>query len=419
MRTAAQEVAAGGAGSYRGVFTVGEFRALFAVHTLRVCADNLVLLALAVLIYERTGSAFGAALGFMAGMLPQVFGGMLLLSLADRTKPRRLLIALTLLRLAVVAGMAAGAPPAAAVGLSMLLGLVAPLNVAAVQGMLPDLLSGEDYVLGRSVLTMSMAVMQALGHAVGAAVLLVGADPRDILWLAAATGPLALVITVWGVSDRPSRTRSPGKTGTVRATWLANCRLLADARVRGLLLAQWVPFSLAVGAEGVIVPYAADLGQPGLAGLMLSAVAVGLFMGNLVMGRLASPSRRARLVMPTALVAGGTLVLFALHPPAFAAVALMSLFASGLAYELGMQQRFTEAVPSEAGGQAFGLLSTGLMTGQAVCIAAAGAFADLVSPGTAIAACGLAALVSVVLLHRQMSGGWPARSFQRGTTPRS
>ncbi|MFD0691825.1 hypothetical protein [Actinomadura fibrosa] len=47
--------------------------------------------------------------------------------------------------------------------------------------------------------------------------------------------------------------------------------LLGDRRVRGLLLAGWLPISLSVGAEGALVPYAAGLGRPGTAGLMLGA----------------------------------------------------------------------------------------------------------------------------------------------------
>ena len=82
---------------------------------------------------------------------------------------------------------------------------------------------------------------------------------------------------------RPARAgRSAGRPGgpargAVRATLAGNAELLADRRVRGLLLAQWLPGAFLAGAESLIVPYTESLGHPAAAASpLLAAVPAGM-----------------------------------------------------------------------------------------------------------------------------------------------
>ncbi|MEV4089100.1 hypothetical protein AB0J43_53435 [Nonomuraea fuscirosea] len=90
---------------------------------------------------------------------------------------------------------------------------------------------------------------------------------------------------------------------------------------------------------------------------------------------------------------------------AWAAV-LAAIGAAGLSYQLGLQRRFVDAVPEEVRGQAFGLQSAGLMTGQAAGAAVVGVLGEVVAPGQAIALSGAAGVVVALALARVLR---PAR----------
>jgi hypothetical protein len=79
--------------------------------------------------------------------------------------------------------------------------------------------------------------------------------------------------------------------------------------------------------------------------------------------------------------------------------ALLVIAGAGFAYGLALQQRFRDVVPEAVRGQAFSLLSTGLMTAQGISPALAGALAGLLPVAQVIAVCG-AVSVGAVLLFR-------------------
>jgi predicted MFS family arabinose efflux permease len=327
-------------------------------------------------------------------MLPYVVGGAFLLSLADRVPPRPLLVGFHVLRAGVTALPALGLPPAAAIAVTAAAGLFAPVATAAVTAVLPDLLPGDGYVLGRSVFTMTAAGAQIGGHAVGG-LLLLAVGPEGALWLAAGSSLLAAAGARAGVRRRPPRKAADG--ASVRETWRVNRLLLADRGTRGLLLAQWLPISLAVGSEGVVIPYTAHLGRPDAAGAVLASFAAGMLAGNLVVGRARD---RERLAPPLAAAMGLPLLGFAARPGVAAACVLAALAAFGLSYELGLQRRFLDAVPQDVRGQALGLANIGVITGQAACVAAAGALGEVLPPGMVMALFGAASTAAAAVLVR-------------------
>lgn len=392
------------------VFSVGAYRVLFAAHSLMAVTETMKMLALSVLVYASTGSSLVAALAYMSGMLPCLFAGALLLPLADRVPPRTLLIGFHLVRCASIGLLAAGALPVPAlIAASMVAGAFLPVAQAASGVLLCETLQGEAYVLGRSLFSTTAAAAQILGHAAGG-VLLLAMSPRGVLAVAAVGCLIAAVAVRTGLEARPGRRRTSGRKDTAAprdgnvgrlATDVHNGGgVLANKRIRGLLLAQWGPISLAVAAEGVIVPYAAGQGRSG-AGLTLSAMAGGMMAGTMLMGRLPARSRDI-LVLPMALLIGGGLLPFALYPGLPAAMTLGFVGSTGLGYEVGLQQRFVQAVPERQRARAFGLANTGLTAGQAVATVAAGALTGVTGPGLAIGLCGAAVIASVLALSRHL-----------------
>lgn len=392
--------------TFRACFAVAEFRVLFGSQLLLVLGDTVKMLAFSVLVYARTGSPGLAALAYMIGFLPQVAGGVFLLSLADRWRPRALMVAGDLLRVATCLVLGLGdLPIGVMLALVFAVGVPTPLFSAARAAVLPDVLAGDAYVLGRAVFGTTAAGAQIAGLAAGGGLLAVSGPARALL-ITAALSVVSAVFVRLGLRDRPARaTRGEREAGAVRTTLRVNRALLADRAVRGLLLAGWLPAMLSVGAEAVYLPYLTDEGSAPGVGIVLAAAAAGMGAGEFVVGRFAAPAVRERLAFPLAFVLGVPLLGFAVRPGVAGAAVLAALSGAGLAYNLGLQRRFLDAVPPHARGQAFGLQTSGVMTAQALGAAAAGALAEVVPAHLAIALTGCASVAAVVVLRRHLRGG--------------
>jgi len=410
--------------TYASVFAVGQFRLLFAGQLAYIVGFGFELLGLSVLVYARSRSPFLAALAFGMGFAPQVVGGLLFTSLADRLPPRTVMCAGLLLRglPGVVIGLLPGVPLAVALGLVAVAATAAPVYQAAMSRLLPDVLTGDSYVLGRAVLSLTAAGAQVVSLGIGGAILL-ALPPRRLLLVAgctlmlsaatrlglrgpAATGPApGRQSSGRQSSGRNARTApaAGGLRGTVRATLAGNVRLFGDRRIRGLLLAQWLPAWLGTSAESLLVPYAGSVGKPASAGPLLASVPVGMMLGDFMIGRFCRPASRERLVFPLMLLLGLPLPVLLARPPVALACLVLVVSGFGYAYSLGIQQAFLDSVPEELRGQAFGLNTTGLMTGQGLCPAAAGALAGFIGAPAVIAGCGAAIILTSTLLCGPMS----------------
>ncbi|MCF6469133.1 MFS transporter, partial [Nonomuraea sp. MG754425] len=244
------------------VFAVKEFRVLFAGFVLLIGGDVIKMLALSVLVYARTGSPGLSAAAYMAGWLPFIVGGLFLLSLADRLPARALMVAGELVRAVTCLLLAyAGLPIWAMLALVLVTGLLSPVFMAARAAMLPEVLPGDAYVLGRSVLNVASASAQIAGLSVGGAALAV-ASPAGALAVTAGLSLAGALVLRFGLPRRPAR--GGARRGAVRETLRVNRRLLTDGRVRGLLLAGWLPCVCLAGAEAMVVPYLGGGGQAGV-----------------------------------------------------------------------------------------------------------------------------------------------------------
>lgn len=383
------------------VFAVPEFRVLFGSFTLLVAGDTVKMLAFSVLVYARTGSAGLSALAYMSGFLPYVIGGTFLLSLADRMRPRRLMITGELVRVAVCLALGfAGLPVWGMLLLVVATGALSPVFGAARTAALPELLPGDAFVLGRSVLTVTSAAAQIGGLAAGGAVLALAGPGGALLITAVLSGASAVVLAL-GLPDRRPRAAA-GHVNPVRATLRVNRLLLADRRVRGLLLSGWVPVMFVAGAEAVVVPYLSGRGAPSQAGLVLAAFAVGMAAGDFTVGRFVTPGVRERLSFPLAVAAGVPLLGFAARPGIAWCLVIAVLTGTCLAYNLGLQRRFVDAVPEAVRGQAFGLFTSGQMTTQGLGAALAGVLAEIVPAHFAVALTGAGGVLGSLALARHL-----------------
>ena len=121
-----------------------------------------------------------------------------------------------------------------------------------------------------------------------------------------------------------------------------------------------------------------------------------MFLGDLIVGRFCTPATRERLVIPLLLLMGLPLLPLVAHLPLAVTAGLLGLASAGFAYQLGRQQAFLHAVPHQAKGLAFGLNSTGIMTGLGPI--AAGAVASSLNAGPTMALAGVAIIAAGLLL---------------------
>ncbi|HEV8557439.1 MAG TPA: MFS transporter [Actinophytocola sp.] len=389
--------------TYREVLAQPVYRVVFTVRSLAIAASTLRIVALSVLIFAGTGSAVLAATAFGIGFIPQLIGGMVLGALPDLIPPRPLIVTGYVLECGGAAALGLIELPVwASLGIVAVLACLTPVFQGSSSRLIAEVLTGDAYVLGRSLFSLASAGAQLVGMA-GAGVAVATVGPRHALLACAASHLVAAVISRlrlpgdpnWGWSLPRSAGAGEGpKTGNrtvVRRSWRGNRRMLADPEVRALLLAQWLPPAFVTAAEGLLVPYAAVHRYPaGAAGWALACVPVGMIVGDLVVARLLQPDTRERLVVPLIAVLGLPLTGFAFGVGPVPAAALLFVSGCGFAYGLGLQRRFIEVVPDEVRGQAFALMSTGLMTLQGIGPVVFGGLAELMPIGPSIAVAGLA-----------------------------
>ena len=156
--------------TFRDVFGVREFRFLWSSVILSTAGDRLALVALTLLVYDRTGSPLLAALVFAAGYLPFVIGGLFLAELADRYPRRSVMVVCDVVRAVLVAAMVLPHMPIGAlIALLFVATMFAPPFDSAKASVTPEILHGERYVLGTAVLVTTLLAGEVLG-AVGGGV---------------------------------------------------------------------------------------------------------------------------------------------------------------------------------------------------------------------------------------------------------
>jgi MFS family permease len=385
--------------TFRDVFAVPEFRALWVAYVLSLVGDQLARVALSVLVYAQTGSTLLTALTYALGYLPWIVGGPLLSGLADRFPRRTVMVVADVLRALVVGLMAIPSVPLPALLVLLFAAeLCAPPFSSARAAMLPDVLDGELYVLGSAVNTITWETTQVVGFVVaGASVAAVGA--RGALFIDAVTFVVSALILARWVKARPSPAREPGDATGLGADLRAGLRLVfGDPWLRTLTVLAWLCSAYMI-PEALAAPVAADAGAGPLAvGLLLAANPIGTAIGSAVLGRWVPPERRLRWLIPMAFLCGLPLIA-CLWEPGLAVVGLLWGL-SGLfsAYNLTANAAFVRALPDVRRGQAMGIVQAGMAVGQGLGFVLAGAAAEKIDVLTVVAFGGVVTSIAALAL---------------------
>ncbi|MFJ5266506.1 MFS transporter [Streptomyces sp. NPDC088387] len=410
--------------TYREVLAEPRFRLLFSTRIVAITADALRITTFSVLVFSATGSVLLSALAFGISFIPQLFGSLLLGSLADQLPPRELITGgYTLTCAAALLLALVRMPIAASLSVVALVALATPVFHGASSRLVAQSLEGDAYVLGRSLNNIAASGAQLFGLALGGAVVAVLGPHRALAVSAALYLGCALAIRIrlprlqlGEFGGTPGSAR--GDDGAVRASLHGAGLLLRGRTVRRLMLAQWLPPAFVAGAEGLLVAYAGGRHfAPGWYAVLMGSLPVGMLVGDLLVGRLLRPPTRERLVVPLIALMGLPLVGFAAEPGVGVSSCLLLLCGFGFAYGLGLQRPFLDALPQDGQGQAFGLLGSGSMTLQGVGPACFGAVAAGIGTGGAIALAGGAAALTAswILTWHPPASPVPVPNYSKGS----
>jgi MFS family permease len=394
--------------SFGEVFAVREFRALWASQILSVCGDRLALVALTLLIYDRTRSPLLAAVAYAAGYVPYVLGALFLSGLADRLPRRQVMVACDVIRLVLVAVMLVPRVPLdALIALLYATTAVQPPFDSARSAVLADVVQGERYAVAAATLQTTFRVAIVAGAAVGGiTVALAGA--RFALGVDAATFGVSALVVQFGTRARPAAVQgSPEARSGVLAQLGAGVRVVfGDKALLTLVLLAWLA-ALYEFPEGIAAPYAGKLGGgPVAAGLLIASAQVGAALTMPVLVSTVGPLTRLRWMGPMAFCACAVLTLTVLRPGLVVSMAIFAVSGAFATYQVAANTAFVTRVPNERRAQAFGLANAGLIVGQGVAFLVAGALAEVMPPSMVVAlggGVGTVAACGLALRWRRMS----------------
>jgi len=386
---------------YRDALAVGEFRALYSAYTVSVLGNVVSTVGLTVLVYERTSSPLLSSLAFALGFLPYLLSGLLLSAVVDRLPARRLLVTCDLTSAVVVATMAWPRTPLPALfGLLLVVSVVTSVSSGARAGIVREVVGDAAFVPARSLMRISAQTAQIAGNGVGGALLVV-LSPRTLILANSASFVFSAVVTRVGLRHRPA---AAAATGTVLMDSLRGAGAVLGVRpLRRLLLFGWLVPMFSVFPESLAAPYVIGSGDSrALVGWWLTALPVGVIVGDLAGVWVLSPARQKRWMARLAVLGFLPYLLFVFEPPVPVAMALLAVAGLGSASSLGLDARVRDTAPHAIFARVMTINSAGLMTIQGLGFAAAGALGETLSPGLVVALAGAGGLLTIAVLRPRL-----------------
>lgn len=388
---------------YRDVLGNREFAAILASQGLSITGDQIARIAVAVLVYNRTGSAFAASATYAVSYLTWLLGGPVLSSLADRYPRRTVMIVCDLGRAALIAVLLLpGLPLAVIFAVLVLVGMLAPPFDSGRSATLPDVLPGDLYVTGSLVINLVMQAAQVVGFALGG-VLLATVGTSTALALDVGTFLLSAVALVAFVQRWPAAATEPsvGLLGDTRAG-IAVVR--QSARMRRLLAYAMVAMAIVIAPEGVAIAVSRRLdGGDIAAGLLTASVPFGFLVGGVLLVR-TSAQRRESLLPVLCVISAVPLLLTPLANQVWMVVVLWAISGSGSALQIVASAAYIQAAPAAFRSRAYGVAATALMGAQGLTLLIAGLLADWIGAREAVAVLALGGLLVLPALKTPGTG---------------
>ena len=383
----------------REILRVPAYRRLLAAYTLNELAYSFGSLALAVLVYERTGSALAAAGYFLCAMFGPALLSPAVVARLDQRSSRPVLVGLYGLEatvfvvLAWVVGRFALAPVLA---LALLDGVVAVTARALARAATVSVTSAAGLLReANAVSNASFSVCYMVGPGVAGIAVALGGTVTALLISGGVFTLVALTLaTASGLpGSAPEQAPSVGRLSSA----LRYAR--GQRRVRALLgavAAAMLFVSIPIPVEVVLVDHTVHGGAGGY-GVLLSAWGAGAVVGSVIYARWRALPARAPIALGACCMGGGFVVMaiapslaVALAGGALAGVGNGTMFVGArTALQEAVEDRWMALMMSLSESIIQGMPGVGILLG--------GALAAAAGPRAALAAGGCGALVTGVV----------------------
>jgi MFS family permease len=368
------------------VLVLRDMRRVWGSQVLSEVGDWAARFALAVLVYDRSGSAFLTAAVLAVTYLPYLLSP-IITPLAQRYSLRRMMIASDVMRMLLFALIALPMPTWSLLVLAFVAGLATPPFEAARTAIIPEAAGEARMADGYALSTVTFQTAQALGLAAGGTLLfLIGAQAALIL--NAATFGISAVL-LFGISaGRQPPPPEPPVTRTRNAfSLMARRGLLRQMLVFFLLLAM---ADAAISALLPVLLRSSDVNPILMATLIATAPLVGAFSGAIV-PREGSPVHLLRISCTvTILAASPAAVLFALAGAGSLSMVVLTLaavvaYGVTIAADVPTMTGSMMIVPEHLRAPFVSIVQPGLMGVQAAGALAAGVLASFIPTSSTMA----------------------------------
>ena len=387
-----------------------EFRALAFANSMSLAGDDLARIALAIVFYERTQSAFIAAFTFALSFLPAFFGGPVLAALGDRFPRRRVMVVCDIARACLVglgaAALALNWTAAIPLGALVVAAFLGPPFEASRAALMPQVVPGDDYVVASTATAIAAQVSQIVTYILGAAAVATLGGDGALFLDACSFGISALVLLAFvEAGEHPQSPAGRASVGLLAMTMEGARDVFERPALRALLTVAATTVAACAVAEGLAVVYAAQHGVTGLRqGLLVAAIPLGTALGGVVLTRFVRAARQPAMIRPLAV--GTCIPLIATALPVGPTVVFVLWVAVGvlLAFQFVANAAFVLQTPDHLRARAIGLAQSLMALAQTAAMLAGGAIASSVDPRYVVGGAGGLALVAML---RTISR-WPA-----------
>lgn len=366
----------------RAVLARPAYRRLWTAQAVSRWGDVFNTVALAVLVFQLTGSGLGVTGVVVAEIVPVLLLAPVAGAVIDRFPAVRVMIAADVWRMALalllplVAG-SVGAVYAVAFGLSA--GAVF-FNPAS-QSVLPLVVDEEELIAGNSGLWTAAVVSQiALAPLAGGMVAILGVTPA--FFINAATYAVSAAVLVRIVTVAPAAADAAAERRSWWARAVEGLQVIARTPLLRLMASVQALAALSAGAtSALLIVLATDhlgVDADGF-GLLLAAIGVGAAIGPLVLTKVVSDPRRVRFVFGPFLLRGAVDLVLAATRSLPAAMGALGLYGIGTSTGMVTFNSLLQAeTTDETRGRVFASFDAIWQLGRLVSLAVGGFLADAI-----------------------------------------
>jgi MFS family permease len=381
------------------------YRRLWSADVISSLGDWAGRLALAVLVFERTGSPAWAAAVTAVSLAGFVGLGQVLATFGDRHGRVSVMLVTDVVRAACfLAMLIPGIPMGGLLALAFVAGLASPPFEAARAAALPDLVPEARYGEALALSGMTFQFSLVAGYAFGG-VLLGVVTPSGALAVNAGTFLVSAAILL-SLRSSPAAAPATEQTSAVASLRTAARHLLGDRMIRRAIALVAVTGCLGTVSEALVVPYAGAVGFGSSAtGLLAAMVPVGTLLAVAVIPTRGSHERLLRGASWCVLLsAAAAAPLFAME--ASGALALLAFAVSGAMYATSIPTNAVAGMRLQRDTRASAMgIAVGLIMGSQALGAAGG--------GIAAATFGTSTAITWSFLLAAAFGAWAVATSPR------